>query len=58
MKGYLIDMSSAPMGYWISYAIAIGSAFGSGFMMLVRERSSRGKPSGSVTAKLTSGKAE
>ncbi len=38
MKGYLTDVASAPMGYWISYVIAIGCGVGSGFLMLVRKK--------------------
>ena len=38
-KGYLWDLNAIPPdGYWISYAIAIGSGIGAGFMMLVRHK--------------------
>ena len=43
VKGYLTDVTSAPMGYFISYIIAVGLAFAFGFMLLVG-RSLRGKP--------------
>jgi len=35
IKGYLVKFGDAPTGYWIAFAIAIGSAFGAGFWMLV-----------------------
>ena len=39
VKGYLWDMSgAAPIGYWISYTIAIASSVGAGFFMLVRRK--------------------
>ena len=38
-KGYLWDLGATPPdGYWISYAIAIGSSVGAGFWMLVRRK--------------------
>jgi hypothetical protein len=38
-RGYLWNLSATPPdGYWISYAIAIGSSVGAGFWMLVRRK--------------------
>ena len=37
-KGYLWNFGDAPDGYWISYAIAIGSSVGAGLWMLVRRK--------------------
>jgi hypothetical protein len=38
-KSYLWDMdANPPMGYWISYAIAVASSVAAGFWMLVRRK--------------------
>jgi hypothetical protein len=37
-KGYLVNVADAPMGYWISFAVAIASSVGAGFWMLVRRK--------------------
>ena len=38
MKGYLTDVTSAPMSYWLGYIIATSLAFATGSMMLVRKK--------------------
>ena len=38
IKGYLIDPTNAPAGFWISFALANASAFGAGFWILVRRK--------------------
>jgi hypothetical protein len=38
-RGYLWNLNATPPdGYWISYAIAIGSSVSAGFWMLVRRK--------------------
>lgn len=37
-KGYLVNVADAPMGYWLSFFLAIASSVGAGFWMLVRRK--------------------
>lgn len=37
-KGYLWKVDEAPMGYWISFAVAIASSVGAGYWMVVRKK--------------------
>ena len=37
-KGYLWKVSEAPMGYWISYGLAIGATVSAAFWILVRRK--------------------